>query len=247
MKPLKTMSTFFCLTLVAAAFSPMAKADVTWDRRTEITFKTPVEIPAVHQPGWQVLPPGTYVFKVMKAETSRDVVQIFSKDERIVYATILAIPNYRLKATGKTVFTFRERPAGQPEAIRAWFYPHQEWGHEFVYAKTAATEIARITKEPVLELPATIKEEAAKPEEPQVVTELERAPIRAVEPTGKEVEIAQVVTPPPAETLLAQAAPAPAAEPTLPKTASPLPAIALIGLLALGGALVLRRLEMHRS
>ena len=86
MKPLKTMSTFFCLTLVAAAFSPMAKADVTWDRRTEITFKTPVEIPAVHQPGWQVLPPGTYVFKVMKAETSRDVVQIFSKDERIVAA-----------------------------------------------------------------------------------------------------------------------------------------------------------------
>lgn len=245
MKPLRTMLALFGVALVTAAFSPMATADVTWDRRTEVTFKTPVEIPAVHEPGWRVLPPGTYVFKVMKAETSRDVVQIFSKDERTVYATILAIPNYRLKATGKTVFTFRERPAGQPEAMRAWFYPHQEWGHEFVYGKAAATEIARVTKEPVLELPVTVKEEAAKPEEPQVVAELEKAPIKAVEPAGKEMEIAQVVTPPPAEILLAQAAPA--AEPTLPKTASPLPLIALSGLLALGGALALRHLAARKS
>ena len=243
MKPLRTL---FCVVFMATAFSLTAKADVTWDRRTEVTFKTPVEIPAVHQPGWRILPAGTYVFKVMKAEYSRDVVQIFSKDERTVYATILAIPNYRLKATGKTVFTFRERPAGQPEAMRAWFYPHQEWGHEFVYGKAAAAEMARITNTPVLELPTAVKEEAAKPEEPRIAAELEKAPITAVEPTGQEVEIAQAFTPPPAETLLAQNAPA-AAEPALPKTASPLPLVALMGLLALGGGLALRRLEGHVS
>ena len=121
MKPLRMMPALFGFALAAVTLSPLARADVTRDRRTEVTFKAPVEIPAVHQPGWHVLPAGTYVFKVMKAETSRDVVQIFSKDERTVYATVLAIPNYRLKATGKTVFTFRERPAGQPEALRAWF------------------------------------------------------------------------------------------------------------------------------
>ena len=46
---------------------------------------------------------------------------IHSKDEKTVYATILAIPNYRLTPTDKTVITFRERPAGEPEALRAWF------------------------------------------------------------------------------------------------------------------------------
>jgi len=240
MKPLRTMSIVFCLALIGAMFSFNAKADVTWDRKTEVTFKTAVEIPAVHQPGWRVLPAGSYVFKVMKGATSRDVVQIFSKDERTVYATILAIPNYRLKATGKTVFTFRERPAGQPEALRAWFYPHQEWGHEFVYGKMAATELAKATSAPILKVPETVKEEQAKPEEPRVIAELEQAPITAVEPSGREVEIAQVVTPPPAETLLAQATPA---EPALPKTASRLPLIALMGLFALGGALTLRAFE----
>ena len=63
----------------------------------------------------------------------------------------------------------------------------------------------------------------------------------SVEPSGAEVEIAQAVTPPPAETLLAQNIPA--AETALPKTASPLPLIALTGLFALAGAIGLRRLE----
>ena len=57
-------------------------------------------------------------------------------------STILAIPNFRLKATDKTVMTFRERLAGQPEALRAWFYPGSQWGEEFVYPKAKAMEIA---------------------------------------------------------------------------------------------------------
>jgi hypothetical protein len=40
-------------------------------------------------------------------------------DESHIYATILAIPNYRLRATDKTVMTFAERAAGDPQAIRA--------------------------------------------------------------------------------------------------------------------------------
>jgi hypothetical protein len=228
----------FCLALLGAI---NAKADA-FDNKTEITFSAPVEIPAVHQPGWGILPAGTYVFKVTKSEPNRDIVQIFSKDERTIYATILAIPNFRLKTTGKTVITFRERPAGQPEALRAWFYPHREWGQEFVYSKARATELAKSSGTPVLEMPASVQMEAAKPEEPQVVAELEQAPVMAVRPSGEEVQMAQVVTPPPAaETLVAQVTPA--AEPELPKTASPFPLIALLGLLALGGALTLRLLE----
>jgi hypothetical protein len=235
----RTVPTMFCLALMGATFSPSAKADA-WDKKTTFTFSAPVQIPAVHQPGFGVLPAGTYVFKVVDSASNRHIVQIFSKDELTVYATILAIPNYRLKATDKTVITFRERPAGQPEALHAWFYPGREWGEEFVYPKAQAFELAKSTTTTVLEMPATVKEEAARPEEPQVIAELERTPVTAVRPSGEEVEIAQAVTPPPAEeTLVAQNTP----ETKLPKTASPLPLIALLGLLALGGALTLRVAE----
>jgi hypothetical protein len=184
-----------------------------------------------------VLPPGTYVFKVVESGSNRHIVQIFSEDELTVYATVLAIPNLRMRATDKTVITFRERPAGQPEALRAWFYPGKEWGEEFVYPKAQAIEFAKTSTTPVLEMPASVNVEAAKPAEPQVIAELEQAPVTAVKPSGEEVEIAQAVTPPPAaETLVAQSAPAP----ELPKTASPLPLIAIFGLLALGGGLTLR-------
>jgi hypothetical protein len=231
MKCSKTVPMMFCLALMGATFLPSAKAQTPRDRRTRITFNGPVQIPAVHQPGWGVLPAGTYVFKVVEATADRHIVQIFSKDELTVYATILAIPNLRLKVTDKTVFTFRERPAGQPPALNAWFYPGWNFGEEFVYPKAQAIELAKEGTSTVLEMPASIKVEEAKPEEPQVIAELEQAPVTAVEPSGEEVEIAQVVTPPPAE------------QPTLPKTASPLPLIALLGLLALGGGLTLRFVE----
>ncbi len=75
----------------------------------------------------------------------------------------------------------------------------------------------------------------ATPIEPTAPVEaLQTAPVEAVAPTGEPVELAQVVEPPPA----AEPAVVAAADP-LPKTASPLPLIGLIGLLALGGGLAL--------
>ena len=39
------------------------------------------------------------------------------------------------RRTGKSVFAFWEVPAGQPKALRAWFYPGEEFGQEFAYPK----------------------------------------------------------------------------------------------------------------
>jgi len=231
MKLLRVVTPVFCMALMGTAFSPRAKAD-DWNRKTKITFSGPVEIPGVHLAGWGVLPAGTYVFKIFDSQSDRHIVQIFNQDETTVYATILAIPNYRLRATDKTVITFRERPAGQPEALRAWFYPGRNWGEEFVYPKAKAIELAKATNTPVLFTPAEIPVEVAEPvksvDEP-VVAELKRAPIMAIKPTGEEVQLAEVVTPPPAE--IAE---------TLPSTASSMPLLALLGLLALGGAFAVR-------
>jgi hypothetical protein len=241
MKLFKEAATVCCMALVGVVLAPGAKAD-DWNRKTVITFSGPVEIPGVHLTGWGVLPAGTYVFKILSSQTDRHIVQIFSKDELTVYATILAIPNYRLKATDKTVITFRERPAGEPEALRAWFYPGRNWGEEFVYPKAKAMDLAKSSNTPVLFTPAEIPVEVAEPTksaDAPYVFEMKRAPIMAIKPTGEEVQAAEVVTPPPAETQVSMADPI--AE--LPATASQLPLIGLFGILALAGALALRFAE----
>jgi LPXTG-motif cell wall-anchored protein len=241
----KTATIGFCLALLGATFSPSASG-AEWDRKTVMTFSGPVEIPGVHLKGYSVLPAGTYVFKILDSQSNRHIVQIFDKDETKVYATILAIPNYRLKATDKTVITFSERPAGQPEALRAWFYPGRNWGEEFVYPKAKALEIAKTTNQVVLFTPDDIEQEVEEPihsaTEPRVV-ELKKAPVMAIKPTGEQVELAQVVTPPPPAELTSSPAPVQMAQnrpASLPNTGSPLPLAGLFGLLALGGAAVVR-------
>jgi hypothetical protein len=235
-------TTVFSFALMGAVFSPAAKAD-EWNRKTKITFSGPVEIPGVHLQGWAVLPAGTYIFKILDSQSDRHIVQIFSADEKTVYATILAIPNYRLHATGKTVVTFRERPAGEPEALRAWFYPGRNWGEEFVYPKARAIELAKTTNTPVLftetEIPVEVQQPIVAANEP-VVVQMKQAPVKVLQPTGEVAELAAVVTAPPTPELTPDAAPVAA---VLPTTSSTLPLIALFGLLALGGALGLGLLQ----
>ena len=91
---------------VLGAMLPQAKADV-WNQKTIFTFNAPVEIP-----GGIVLSPGTYVFKLMDSQSDRNIVEVFNKDENHVYGTFLAISNYRLKPTGKSILSFEERAAG---------------------------------------------------------------------------------------------------------------------------------------
>jgi hypothetical protein len=210
----------FCISLALTFFSTSARAD-EWNRKTIVTFTAPFEVPGV---GAHNLPAGTYVFKILDSLSDRHIVQIFSEDGTHVFTTILAIPNYRLKATGKTVMTFKERAAGQPEALRAWFYPGRNWGEEFVYPKLRAVELAKIVNEPVLATPIEM--------ENAPVEALKTAPVVAVQPTGEVVEVAKVVEPPPVEVAAAPAA-------SLPHTASSLPLAGLIGLLSLGAGLAL--------
>jgi len=239
MKFFQAATTVCGLALMSVVTVPNLKAD-DWNRKTTVTFSGPVEIPGVHLTGWAVLPAGTYVFKILDSQSDRHIVQIFNKEETTIYATILAIPNYRLKATDKTVITFRERPAGEPEALRAWFYPGRNWGEEFVYPKAKAMILAKGSNAPVLFTPAELPVEVSEPiksADAPVIAELKRAPIMAIRPTGEEVQVAEVVTPPPARVEMAMAT-APAKK--LPATGSTLPLMGLLGLLAIGGAFTMK-------
>jgi len=182
MKQFKSLAIICCLALVAMAVAIQVKAD-DFNKKTTITFTEPFEVPGA---GAQILPAGTYVFKIMESPNDREIVQIFSADELHLYTTILAIPNLRLKATDKTVLTFGERGAGQPEAIKAWFYPGQQWGQEFVYPKKRAIELAKIVNEPVLAMPIEVTDTMP-------VETLRTVPLAAVQPTGEEVPVTAVV------------------------------------------------------
>lgn len=228
MKLLKGIEIGLCLIALAVLMAPKAKAD-DWNHKTTVTFSAPVEVPGV---GQHILPAGTYVFKLMNSLSDRNIVQIFNVRGDHVYTTILAIPNYRLKATGKTVMTFRERPAGDPEALKAWFYPGMEWGQEFVYEKPRAITIAKETNETVLSIPVALDTASA--------DDLNTAPVEAVAPTGETIDTAQVVEAPPVVASEPAAAPAPVEiAQTLPKTASYLPLIGLVGLFSLAGGFAL--------
>ena len=210
MKSHKLNMIVLCLVAIAALFaSSNAKAD-TWNKASKITFPQPVEVSGT------VLQSGTYWFQLMDSPADRHIVQIWNADRSRLITTILALPNYRLRPTGDTVIKFAERPSGTPEAVKAWFYPGDSFGQEFVYPKTRATQIAQNVNEPVL---------AVRDEVPVPV--LEETPVKAVEPSGEEVEIAEVV-----DTV--------AVPPALPETGSPLPLLGLLGVLAVGAGLGLR-------
>jgi len=203
--------------LLGTALAPRARAD-EWNKRTTLTVNETIQVPGT------VLPPGKYVVKLLSSPSDRHIVQIFNAEENEVLTTILAIPNYRLKPTGDTVFTFWETPPGNPRALRAWFYPGDNFGQEFAYPKVKAVEIAAVAK---TEVPAV---EAFKP------AELAIAPIVKIEPPPAAVPAA----PAPLEIAKLPAAPKLEPVPELPKTASPYPLVGLAGVLSLMAFAVIR-------
>src|ERR1700733_6254464 len=154
MKRFKLVAMLSSFAFLALAITPGVKAQ-TSNEKTTMTFTEPFEVPGVDA---QILPPGTYVFTLVDSLSDRNIVRITNEDGTHVFTTILAINNFRLKPTDKTVLTFKERGEGQPEAIKAWFYPGYAWGQEFVYPKKRAMELAKMAQEPVLAMPVETTE-----------------------------------------------------------------------------------------
>jgi hypothetical protein len=223
------------IALFAALLLPSLPAD-DWNKKTVITITEPVQMPNCCTPDHTItLQPGTYVLALVDSLADRHIVRVFEKDEKTVITTILAIPNYRLRPTGKSTFQFWETPAGKPRAMRAWFYPGDNFGQEFAYPKTTSVEIAKVANAPVPTV--TVEQEA----------ELKTAPLVAVDQRGAETPLeveappavaeANRVQPEPAPAVAVDPAPTPTPAPTpapaparLPNTSSPFPLIGLIGL-----------------
>lgn len=144
----------FCAAALLAFLAPGAHAD-EYTKQTFLTFSGPVQLPGI------MLPAGTYQFKLADPESGRRVLQVWDKDGSKLLTTLLTIPDQRMKPTDEPVVMFQETPSGQPQAIRAWFYPNESYGQEFVYPKDQAMKLARETHSSVLSYEGEAKDEAA--------------------------------------------------------------------------------------
>jgi hypothetical protein len=230
MKHFRSIAFAALASCIGFVLPPSLQAD-GWDKKTTLTVNEPLQVPDCCTPDHTVtLQPGEYVMVLVDSLSDRHIVRIFDKDQKRVITTILAVPNYRLEPTGKTVFQYWEVPVGQPKALRAWFYPGDNFGQEFAYPKQTAVQIAAFVKAPV---PVVEVETVA-------VDDLNTAPLALVDETGKITELALT---------LPERAPDPATTPVqpemLPHTASIMPLVGLAGLVSLALFAALGFLSRH--
>jgi len=202
MKLLKGIGTGLCLSLLCLLVTAKAKADEQ-NSKTVVTLSAPLAVPGL---GAQTLPAGTYIFKVLDSSSDRDIIQISSQDGTHVFATILGVPNSRLKASDSPVTMFEARPSGEPQALKAWFGSGRTSGDQIVYRKPMATQLAKEANEPVLSTTTDMANSS--------VDTLKAASIGAISASGEAVSEDQVVDSPTA------AAPAMAVAATTPATSN---------------------------
>ena len=236
-----------CLCLIGGVLLTGAatRADADqWNKKTYVTISQSFEVPGA------VLPPGKYVFKLLDSQSNRHIVQILNDRENHVYTTNLAIPKERPEPAGKTIITFYEVPGGGPEPVRAWFYPGDQIGQEFVYpakrmaeiragmrggavtlAENRAPEPAPVTSPETPSQPAAeATAEAAAPQAP--------APeVSETQPTEEQQPAEKPTAAPPSNPTPAEI---PAQEPAMPHTGGNTVEFGLLGLMCAGLAASLR-------
>ena len=122
----KMFSGMMCLMLLGGTyFVPKVRADES-DKKTIVTVNEPIQVPR------KLLPAGTYVFKLMDSN-DLTLVAIFNHDESHLITTVQGISDSRMETPDKAILQLEERPSGQPEALKAWFYPGENFGVGFVY------------------------------------------------------------------------------------------------------------------
>ena len=233
------------------AFTGTTTHAQTIDNRTYFTFSGPVTLPGV------TLPAGKYLFRNPDTPTGRRVVQVLSDDGRRAYAQLLTIPVQRFDAPKEPEVRFMETAEGTAAAIKAWWYPGNTIGWEFIYPKEQALRLAKGAGAPVLTTTnaqndtteemktADLTRVSASGSETGVTVE-EKPAATAVAGTSQEGQIA-------ASTIEVPASPTPvsvqasattgATRTRLPQTASPAPIAALMGTLSVMGAAALRAMR----
>jgi hypothetical protein len=175
--------------------------------------------------------------------------QVLAKDASSkTYGMFLTINAQRPQPSDDAELRFLETPAGQPAAVKTWWYPGNTIGREFIYPKSQARRLAQATNQTVLTTQA----------ENVTSDQMSTADLAYVAPSGQETPVtdeqlveAAANTPPVGATqqsttsAQASADRTPAQEGTmarasLPRTSTPLAGIGLLGVISLLGGAWLR-------
>jgi hypothetical protein len=238
-------SAFAAAMMVTLSPAPALAQGQPLDARTEFTFNQPVELPGV------TLPPGSYIFRFVDGTTGRKVMQVQAKDASSkTYGMFLTISAQRPRPSDDAELRFLETPAGQPAAVKTWWYPGNTIGREFIYPKSQAVRLAKATNSTVL----TTQEDNVNNEQ------MKTADLAYVSPSGQEQELTDeqlvdaAANTPPVGAPMRQSAQSstaadnarrPAQEGTmaraqLPRTSTPMAGIGLLGVISLLGGAWLR-------
>ena len=140
-----------CITAAMVTMPVVAGAQGPANQDTYFTFSQAVELPKT------TLPAGTYFFQLMDSPSNRHIVKVMSQDRKELFATLLAIPYYTNdRPSDEPQVRFMETPSDSANggmatnAIKIWFYPGNSTGHEFIYPRSQAMQIAARTGQSVL-------------------------------------------------------------------------------------------------
>jgi hypothetical protein len=257
-----------CMTAAMVTMSVNAGAQSPRNQDTFFTFSQQVELPKT------TLPAGTYLFQLMDSSSNRHIVKVMSQDRKELHATLMAIPYYsNERPSDEPQVRFMETPAqagaNTTNAIKIWFYPGNSVGHEFIYPRSQALQIASRTGQSVLttksetevsesadlsrvnangvdaeaNLTAQASPESAQaepaPQQRETVGAITGAPERATSEPAPTPETAPA--PAPERRDDAPARDDAAARTDLPNTAGALPLLALIGIGSIVGSRLVRR------
>ena len=128
---------FVCLMAAPVSAQPL-------DKRTLFTFSGPVALPGI------VLPAGQYLFRLADPHSSTNVVQVLNADGSRHYGLFFTIAAERLEPASSPEVRFMETASGTPAAIRTWWYPGERRGYEFIFPKEQARRLATGASQPVL-------------------------------------------------------------------------------------------------
>ncbi len=213
--------------------------------------KTTLTISALTQLPGTTLAAGSYVFRQSGEQSGWDIVQVYNSDQSSLVTTLLAYPNPNLVSNGQAFLVYPQSTDNQTQIMEAFFFDGDPVGQQLAYPKKAADAIGAANH---VRVPTTGTSDA-------YPSSLPRADSSWSVPVNQGEDAAQTPSTPSASAAPEQSTPDPqdasnantassadapststAKSEPLPQTASPLPLIGLIGLLAVVGIVVLRRM-----
>ena len=121
---------------VALAVCGSVRADES-NKLTYLTFTKATQLPGV------TLPPGRYRFELADPVESRRVIKVANEDGTKQLGMLLTVPNELREPAKDALVLFAETSAEEPAAVKAYVYPGERTGYEFVYPHDQALGIAK--------------------------------------------------------------------------------------------------------